>query len=56
MVNITINMTMEDFEYIKDSLQKAFLNTAINKNMEIEREKIEIANAQISHILSKLGL
>jgi hypothetical protein len=56
MVNVTINMTMEDFEYIKDSLQKAYLNTCTDKHMEIDRENIEMANAHISHVLSKLGL
>lgn len=56
MVNVTINMTMEDFEYIKDSLQKAYLNTCTDKHMEIDRENIEMANAHISHVLSKLSL
>lgn len=55
MVNVTINMSMEDFEYIKKELQKAYENTNLDKKDVIEKEKIDLANAQISHVLNKLG-
>ena len=55
MVNVTINMTMKDFEMITELLQKAYLNTCIDKHVEIDRENIEWANAQICQVLNVLG-
>ena len=38
MVNVTINMSMEDFEYIKKELQKALIKCKLNlfKNIFLE--------------------
>ena len=54
MLNVTINMTMKDFETMKDLLNKAYLNTCTEKFMEIDRENIEWANAQIVQVLNML--
>lgn len=59
MVNVTINMTMEDFEYIKEELIKAKQNTELSPVADVKdyiKENINMANAHISHVLSKLGL
>lgn len=57
MVNVMINMTMEDFEYIKNELNAALQNTYISnrENAGVYAEKIRMANAQINHVLSKLS-
>ena len=57
MLNVTINMLMEDFEYIKNELLMAEQNTFVSnrEGVVIDKEKIEMANAQINHVLSKLG-
>ena len=57
MVNVTINMPMDDFEYIKESLLIAEENTAsITGKREQLEERIRVANAHIKFILTKLGM
>ena len=57
MVTITINMTIEDMEFIKSELLKAEQNTRTSQRegTEPEKEKVALANAQINHILNKFG-
>jgi hypothetical protein len=57
MVNITINMSMEDFEFIKSTLLQAEKNTYISdrEGAEPDKEKVKLANAQITHILNHFG-
>ena len=58
MVNVTINMTIEDFEYIKNELLMAEQNTFVSnkEGAETNKENVKLANAHINHVLSKLGL
>ncbi len=57
MVNVTINMTMEDFEFIKSTLLQAEKNTYISnrESAEPDKEKVKLANAQINQILNHFG-
>ena len=56
MVTVTINMTTEDFEFIKSTLIKAEQNTYITKgSTEVDKEKVKLANAQINQILNHFG-
>ena len=57
MVNITINMSVEDFELIKSELLRAEENTQTSpREGEIpDKERVALANAQINHILNHFG-
>ena len=57
MVNITINMSVEDFEFIKSELIKAEENTQTSprKGINPDKERVALANAQINHILNHFG-
>lgn len=57
MISVTINMSQADMEFIKNELKNAELNTQLPKdpNEPIDREKIELANNQITHILAVMG-
>ena len=57
MVNVTVNMTMEDFEFIKTTLLNAEQNTYVSdrKGVEVDKEKVKLANAQINQILNHFG-
>lgn len=57
MINITINMSVEDFEFIKSELLKAEQNTFVSdrEGAEPNKEKVKLANAQINHILNHFG-
>ena len=57
MVNVTINMPMDDFEYIKEALLIAEGNTAsITGKQEQLEERIKKANDNIRFVLTKLGI
>lgn len=59
MVNITINMTMEDFEYIKAELTKAKENTELSPVADVKdylKESVNSAHTQIIHVMNKLGI
>ena len=57
MVNVTINMSIEDFEFIKSELLKAEENTQTSprKGVNPDKERVTLANAQINHILNHFG-
>jgi hypothetical protein len=57
MVTVTINMTTEDFEFIKSTLYKAENNTFVSsrEGAEPDKEKVKLANAQINQILNHFG-
>lgn len=59
MVNVTINMTMEDFEYIKAELIKAKENTELSPVANVSdyiKDNMNMAHTQIIHIMNKLGI
>ena len=57
MVNVTINMSVEDFEFIKSELLKAEENTQTSpiKGVNPDKERVALANTQINHILNHFG-
>ena len=57
MVTITVNMTVDDMEFIKSTLLKAEKNTYVplGQGIEPEKEKVQLANAQINQILNHFG-
>lgn len=59
MVNVTINMSMKDFECIKEELIKAKQNTELSPVADVKkyiRDNMNMANAQIAHIMNILGI
>lgn len=54
MVQITINMSVEDMEFIKSTLLQAERNTYVSdrEGAEPDKEKVKLANAQINQILN----
>ena len=59
MVNVTINMSMEDFEYIKEELTKAKQNTELSPVADVKdyiKENMNMAHAQIIHVMNMLGV
>lgn len=68
MVNVTINISMKDYEFIKAELSKASSDTHVtncleecanasdNKLFKELTERTRSANAHISHVLNKLGM
>ena len=57
MVTVTINMTVDDMEFLKSSLLQAEQNTFISdrEGAELDKEKVKLANTQINHILQHFG-
>ena len=57
MVNVTINMSMEDFETLKNALLEAEQNTYVSdrEGAEADKEKVKQANARINRVLNLLG-
>lgn len=59
MVNVTINMSIKDFEYIKEELAKAKQNTELSPVADVNgyiKENMNMANAQIIHVMNILGM
>ena len=59
MVTVTINMTMKDFEYIKEELIKAKQNTELSPVADVKdyiKDNINMAHAQIIHIMNMFGI
>ena len=59
MVNVTINMSVKDFEYIKEELAKAKQNTELSPVADVNdyiKENMNMANAQIIHVMNILGM
>ena len=59
MVNVTITMSRQDYDYIVEELKRAEQNTYIKYiheklNKHEITERTNAANEQISHVLSKL--
>lgn len=57
MVTVTINMTVKDMEFIKSTLLMAEQNTQVSPRIGIEpeKERVQLANAQINQILNHFG-
>ena len=57
MVTVTINMTVKDMDFIKSTLLMAEQNTQVSPRIGIEpeKERVQLANAQINQILNHFG-
>lgn len=68
MINVTINMSMQDYEFIKAELSKASndtlvtncleecANTSDNELFKDLTERTKSANAHINYVLNRLGM